>query len=94
MEKQLQAAEAAVAFAQHVRSYHRRTTPRGNARREEDIQIALDRIRDAMKPLRSAIARFPYAPQGEIAHERRKAIRAASASLQSERRKLWKMRAR
>lgn len=92
-KREIANADAAVAFAQQVRKLHRRATKRGDKRREDDLEIALLRIRDAMRPLRSAIGRFPYGPQTEIAETNRLAIRAASARLQRERRKLFKMQA-
>lgn len=94
MKEHIKRADDAVAFAQQVRAYHRRETPRGNPRREADIQIALDRIKEAMTPLRSLIARFPYLPQTTIASDGRKEIRAASLRLQRERRKLFKMKSK
>lgn len=91
MEEALRNAEAAVAHAQQVRSFHRRQTARGSTQRTEDIKLALERIRDAMQPIRSEIGRFPYGPQTTVAEEERARIRAASLALQAERRKLWKM---
>lgn len=87
-------AERAVAYAQEVRKFHRRRTRKDSAQRATDIDLALKRIRDAMKPLRHEIGRFPYAPPTKAAENNKFAILAASKSLQSERRKLWKMQAR
>lgn len=84
-------AEAAVLFAQQVRKTHRRRKRRLPTQRRQDIDEAVKRVREAMKPLRSEIGRFPYGPQGAEADMDRDRIRAASAALQSERRKLWKM---
>lgn len=90
-EKIIETADAAVVFAQGVRRTHRRRTKPTERRRETDIQIAMDRLREAMIPLRSEIGRFPYGPQTATAESNREAIREASAAIQRERRKLWKM---
>lgn len=82
----------AVQFAQNVRRLHRRRTDKTSPQRAADIQMAMDRLREAMDPIRSEIGRFPYGPQTTVAEERRQAIRDCSAAIQSERRKLWKMR--
>ena len=88
----IERANAAVAFAQQVRRFHRRRSNRNAQQREADIALALDRLKEAMKPIRSEIGRFPYGPQTDAAERNRDKIRAASESLQKERRKLWKMR--
>lgn len=90
----MQAADAAVAFARQVRKFHARRTNVGSSQRRKDIDLALDRLRDAMLPLRSEIGRFPYGPQTVEAEHNREAIRCASQAIQCERRKLWKMAAR
>ena len=90
-EHDMHAAEAAIEYAQSVRSLHARRTERGNRQREADIQLALDRLKSAMTPLRKEIGRFPYGPQNSIADANRAAIKEASAQIQRERRKLWKM---
>jgi hypothetical protein len=84
-------AASAVAYAQQVRAFHRRRTGRSSNQRETDITLALTRIREAMAPLRVQIGRFPYGPQTDLAEHNRDVIREASAALQAERRKLWKM---
>lgn len=86
-------AEAAVAFAQEVRAHHRRRTDKRSSQRRSDINLALSRIAQAMKPLRSEIGRFTY-PQSGLTADQQQAVREASAALQRERRKLWKMKAR
>ena len=91
-DKALKNAEAAVANAQRVRSYHARRTEVGSPQREEDIQIALTRLKEAMKPIKSEIGKFPYGPQTEQAEQNRDTIRVVSEAIQTERRKLWKMR--
>lgn len=84
-------ADRAVANAQRVREFHRRRTEKKSLQRKTDIQVALQRLREAMAPLKSAIGRFPYGPQTVTAEENRQAIRDRSLAIQSERRKLWKM---
>lgn len=88
---ELDIAYAAVANARGVREYHRRRTEKRSPQRERDIAIALERIRDAMRPLKSMIGAFPYGPPTETAENNREEIRQASLALQRERRKLWKM---
>lgn len=90
-EELIARAESAVEYAQSVRKMHRRRTNKTSAQRTTDIQIALDRLREAMDPIRSEIGRFPYGAQTEAAEQRRAAIRHASQAIQRERRKLWKM---
>jgi hypothetical protein len=87
-------ADAAVAFAAQVRKYHRRRTDKKHsAQRASDIESALERLKAAMGPIRSEIGRFPYGAQTDAAERNRQIIRDASAAIQRERRKLWKMRA-
>lgn len=90
----LENAEAAVVFAQAVRSTHRRRTNKTSKQRKDDIALALTRLREAMAPLRSEIGKFPYGPQTGAAEKNRQAIRDASAAIQRERRKLFKMKKR
>ena len=87
-------AQAAVEHAQSVRRLHRRTTPRGAPSREKDLQLALDRIKDAMRPIRAYLCGFQYGPQTEAAFEIRAKVESASVALQAERRKLFKMQKR
>jgi hypothetical protein len=91
-ETELDAATAAVENAQRVREHHRRRTEKRSSQREQDITVALDRIAEAMRPLKSMIGRFPYGPQTTAAERNREEIRQASLALQRERRKLWKMK--
>ncbi len=84
-------AEAAIAFAQQVRAYHRRRTATDSERRLYDIALARERLRDAMKPLRSEIGRFHFGPQTTIAERNRDVIRDVSQRIGAERRKLTKM---
>lgn len=88
----IEAADAAVVFAQQVRRVHRRRTDKTSKQRKADIAMALERLKEAMAPLRTEIGRFPYGPQTGQAERNRQAIRAASLAIQRERRKLHKMR--
>lgn len=88
----LRQAKAAVKNAQTVRAFHARRTRKDSQQRKDDIRIALDKLKEAMAPLRSEIGRFPYGPQTDAAEERRDAIRQASNDIQTERRKLWKLK--
>jgi hypothetical protein len=90
-ESMMEAADAAVIFAQQVRRMHRRRTGRSSTQRKTDIDLAIFRLKEAMGPLRSEIGRFAYGPQTTLAERNRQAIRDASDKLQRERRKLWKM---
>lgn len=85
-------ADAVVALAQQVRKFHRRRQNRSHKQRAADIDMALMRIQEAMKPIRSAIGAFPYGPQTTVAETNRQRIRDASEALQRERRKLWKLK--
>lgn len=91
---ELNAAASAIKYAQQVRMHHRRRTQPGSKQREADINIAKQRLKDAMRPLRTMIGRFPYGPQTEAAERNRAEIYEASAAIQRERRKLWKMQRR
>lgn len=90
----LEKAAAAVSFARQVRAFHRRRTDVRSTQRLDDLNAALDRIAEAMRPIRSEIGRFPYGPQTEQAERNRQQIRDLSEQLQRERRKVWKMRQR
>lgn len=89
--KDMDYARLAVENARRVRSFHRRRTDKRSPQRKNDILVARDRLKEAMKPLKSEIGRFPYGPQTDAAEENRQAIRDMSNAIQSERRKLWKM---
>lgn len=91
-QRDIETADAAVAYAQQVRRYHRRRTKATSAQREADLDLALERLREAMGPVRSHIGKFPYGPQTDLAEENRQAIRDRSEAIQRERRKLWKMK--
>ena len=87
-------ADDAVAFAEQIRKVHARRTAPGASQREADIRNGLDRLRDAMRPLRSALGSFPFEAQTDSAEMRRAGVSAASERVQSQRRKLTKMRNR
>ena len=91
IEAFLAEADLAVQAAQEVREFHRKRTARDDVQRVADIGLALDRVKNAMKPLRSEIGRFPKQPSTRAVFERQHKIREASLALQRERRKLWKM---
>jgi hypothetical protein len=88
MEDMLDEARRASENARAVRDFHAKRNKRGSRQRETDIRLALERLRDAMRPIRRAIARLPYSTAVIDAE----ALRSASQDLQKERRKLWKMR--
>ena len=90
----LEAAEAAAQNAQRVRAFHRRRTDKRSKQRAQDIEIALERIKDAMGPLRTFLGRYSYGPQTVARHGQYQKVSAASRALQAERRKLWKMQNR
>jgi hypothetical protein len=87
-------AASAVSYAQDVRSHHRKRTRRGNPQREADLQIALDRLRVVMDPLRSVIGRMQFEVPSKTLAKKYEAVRTASQDVQRERRKLWKMQER
>lgn len=91
-DKIIENADKAVAFAVQVRTFHARRTDRRSQQRNDDIEHALQRLHEAMAPLKSEIGRFAYGPQTTIAETNRQTIREASAAIQRERRKLWKLR--
>lgn len=84
-------ADLAVQAAQEVRAFHRKRSARDDQQRQDDLTLALDRVKMAMKPLRSEIGRFPKQPPSATILARQSRIREASLALQRERRKLWKM---
>lgn len=85
----LESADAAVEYARNVRALHRRRTERRSSQRTNDICIALDKLKEAMRPLRSEIGRFSMSRT--LDPDDMEAIRERSRAIQSERRKLWKM---
>ena len=91
---EIEAAESAIRNALLVRQHHRRRTERGDQQREADIGLALERLRESMKPLRRAIGQFPYEPQTEAVLEQQEEVRDLSRCIQAQRRRLWKMQLR
>ena len=67
-------------------NYRGLVRPRGRP-----FAIGLERLAQAMKPIRSEIARFPYGPQTDTAEANRQKLRNLSKQIQGERRRLWKM---
>src|SRR3954469_2229444 len=90
----IKSARAAVSNAERGRKFHARRTDKDSPQRKADIDLALERLKEAMLPLRSEIGRFPYGPQTAEAEDNRQIIRAASEHIQRERRKLWKLKQR
>lgn len=88
----MEAADAAVLYAQQVRKHHARRTAIASPNRKHDLDLAIQRLKEAMAPLRTEIGRFPYGPQTPLAEENRQKIRDASKAIQRERVKLWKMK--
>jgi hypothetical protein len=91
LDEFLKEADLAVKNAQEVRAYHRKRTDRHDRQRQNDIRLAAERVKAAMKPLRSEIGKFARQLPTRDTIERQERIRAASLALQRERRKLWKM---
>ena len=89
-EAHLQAADRAVTFARDVRRYHARRTPKTSNQRRTDLTEARERLRAAMKPLRSYLGR-PDTRQTQASTREREKVLAASKAIQTERRKVWKM---
>jgi hypothetical protein len=90
IDSMLDEAARAVQYARGIRDHHAKRNKRGSRQREIDIQLGLERLAAAMKPVRRSIARLPYEKAQFDVDE----LRAASQSLQVERRKLWKMKAK
>lgn len=91
----LDEAVAAVRHAQRVRQTHRRRSDKSSKQRQRDIEMALTRLREAMKPIRSELGRFPTGSPDTPRHRKYRAdVKEASAAVQRERRKLFKMRTR
>jgi len=88
----MEAADAAVLYAQQVRKHHARRTAIASPNRKHDLDLAIQRLKEAMAPLRTEIGRFPYGPQTPLAEANRQKIRDASKAIQRERVKLWKMK--
>lgn len=86
----LKTAESAVAIAQQTRKKYARRAA-NSEKRTADIQSALDGLRDAMAPIRSEIGKYAYFQVNDESEDVRDMVRSASASIQAERRKLWKM---
>lgn len=94
IESDLKKAAVAVRHAQDVRKNHARLTIKGSKQREDDLEIAAERVREAMKPIRSHLGRAPSDRSTDNREEILERVREASAALQKERRRIWKMRVR
>lgn len=92
IETDLKAAFAAVRHARDVRKFHARRTQKGSMQREVDLDEAMERLKTAMKPLRSYLGSVPYRQQSYNARQITENVAEASQAIQAERRKLWKMR--
>ena len=90
----LQDADIAINLAQEVRAFHRRRTKKESNQRKTDVRHASARVSRAMKPIRSALGRARHLPQTDEHKAQVAELRDASQRLQSERRKLWKLRGR
>lgn len=88
----IQTALAAVQFAVRVREYHARRTDKRSPQRAIDIDQALTKLKDAMRPIRSERARLAFKPATSQNEDYRLKLEACSESIQRERRKLWKLR--
>lgn len=84
-------ADAAVKHAIRVRKTHARRTERKSKQRTRDIVMAIQRLHEAMRPLRSEIGRFSHGSQTEERRKTHERYREASAAIQGQRRRLWKM---
>ena len=84
-------AEAAIKHAQSVRRLHRRTTDRANRARQNDIKVALQRLKSTMSPIRRYLSSCYYGPQTAVTMLRKDQISQLSKAMQAERRKLFKM---
>jgi hypothetical protein len=91
-QRDIDLAEAAIAGAQRTRKYHARRTQKSSSQRKQDLDIGMDALKEAMRPIRSALARLPSRQQTEAVKNERRELRSLSERIQKERRKLWKMR--
>lgn len=91
-QREIDRAAAAVDYAAQVRIYHRRRSALSSPDRLRDINLALSRLKEAMRPLKTEIGRFQYGPTTSIAEANREIIRQCSLAIQTERRKLWKLK--
>lgn len=89
----LNSADAAVRHAVATREAHAKKTSRGSTMRQRDLEIAQDRLKRAMAPVRSELSRLARKKDGNptLAAAQRDPLKAASLAIQRERRKLWKM---
>jgi hypothetical protein len=88
----LRDADVAIENAQQVRAFHRKRTKKDSNQRQTDIRHASSRVQRAMKPIRTSLGRARHLPQSQEHLAAVDELKAASARLQAERRKLWKLR--
>lgn len=93
VQEMVERAVFATQHARQVRELHAKRTTKGSKNRETDIQASLDRLRGAMRPIRSALGR-QKAPYDDRGVEHRALLLDVSDAMQRERRKLWKMQKR
>ena len=86
--KAVEAARQAAKHANDTRANLRRRTPVASPPRERALADEIDRLHEAMAPIRSCIGHFPYEDVGERDEQ---AIRKASADLKYERKQIRKM---
>jgi hypothetical protein len=84
----IERADRAARFARDARKFHARRTSATSTQRQTDLEVARDRLREAMEPIRARVRQIDR--NGDLHNERPKLMRA-SAALQRERRKLHKM---
>lgn len=92
MKEDIKNAERAILFAQQVRRMHARRTPTNSKRRNNDIELGITRLHEAMKPIRAMTAKARFQPFNSISAEQRELVQSVSLRLQTERRKLWKLK--
>jgi hypothetical protein len=91
IESALKEAHAACRHAQDMRGFYARRSERTAKQRQDDLHAARERVRLAMTPLRSFLGGAARRVGSRNNVELEDRVRSASAALQSERRKLWKM---
>lgn len=85
------AGEEAIAYAQRVRAYHRRRTSKSSPQRRTDVEVALDRLARAMRPIRSEQGRFMFLNPTEQRRRQQERLFNVSHRIAAERRKLLKL---
>ncbi len=70
-QEQINAALAAIEHGRKVRKLHAKRTERGNRARQNDIKLALEQIKGAMKPIRSYLSSWHYGTQSAALEAKR-----------------------